>query len=345
MPSYSQQLSRLAALFGGNQNSYGLPLANRNYIVDGNFDQWISSSVVLGVAGFTNSVSPMYYNYAGVGGNATISKNVPSIGTEPVGMTAPFTNAMLHNQTVASTGTFQTTGPYIQQLIESVRTLQGRSATVSMWLWCSSGTLTIPSIFVQQNFGTGGSPSSVASQTVSTNWVVTTTPQRFSVRVDIQAITGKTLGSNNNDNLTIMLPLPVGSTYSITTAQWQLEQSSPNAPAAGMPTAFEYRGQQAELARVQRYYEAGTMRQQVAAVNYMGQTQGFTTAKRAAPTLLFTDAVGAASKFSSGGTNGLTISTGGVTGTVHEIYMDAIPSSNLTAGTWWLINWTADARL
>ncbi len=338
--SLAQQLARIGELFGGNQNASGLPLSNRNYIVDGNFEQWINASVVLGVAGFGNTSSPMYYNYAGVGGNATISKSVPSVGTEPVGMTAPFTSAMLHNQTVSSTGTFGTTGPYIQQLVESVRTLQGRSATVSMWLWCAAGTLSIPSINVSQSFGTGGSPSSLVSVSVTTNWTVTTTPQRFSVRVDIPSILGKTLGSNVNDSLQVQVPLPVGATYSITTAQWQLEQSSANAPAAGMPTTFEYRGQQAELARVQRYYEAST--QQVlwsgnttSGSNYYSAVT-FKVVKRASPTVTIAQSGGVANFPSTAPSNsGQTVDGAGAV-----VAANATGNGGVYGGTF-----TADARL
>jgi hypothetical protein len=63
------------------------------------------------------------------------------------------------------------------------------------------------------------------------------------------------LGTNNNDSLNIQLLLPAATVFTLDTAQWQLEQTSAKAPAAGIPTAFEYRGQQAEQARVSRYYQ------------------------------------------------------------------------------------------
>jgi hypothetical protein len=101
----------------------------------------------------------------------------------------------------------------------------------------------------------------VAVQTnVTVNWTVTATPQRFSVLINVPSISGKTIGTGGYSTSYIepIVYLPFGTTFSILSNQWQLEQCSPNAPATGYPTAFEYRGQQAEAARVLRYVEVLT---------------------------------------------------------------------------------------
>lgn len=231
-----------------------LPLSNRNYVVDGNFDQWATTSAAANSSTFAYGPALMYESYAGAGGAATIAQGVFPVGTEPAGTTSPVSNYYSHQQTTASTGAVGTNSPGIFQKVESVKTLQGRSATFSCWLWCTSGTQTITGVIASQLFGSGGSPSSLVIASPTVNWVLTTTPQRFSVRIDFPSIAGKTLGSNNNDCLQIGLWLPTGATYTINTMQWQLEQCSPQAPAVGLPTAFEYRGAAAELLRVQRYY-------------------------------------------------------------------------------------------
>lgn len=252
MASYSQQLSRLAALFGGNQNSYGLPLANRNYIVDGNMESTISASAVVAAAGTSSGVATMYYVTAGATNGGTLATNAApwTLGTEPIGMTSPVSNVLTWTQASAPTS-----APAVYQRVENVQTLQNRAATFSCWLWCASGTQTVTNVQMVQNFGAGGSPSANVTTNVAVNWVLTTTPQRFSVLLSVPSIVGKTLGTAGS-YLQAGVQYPASGTYAINTAQWQLEQSSPNAPAAGMPTAFEYRGQQAEAARVQRYYFA-----------------------------------------------------------------------------------------
>jgi hypothetical protein len=259
--SLAQKLARLADIFGGNQSGYGIPFSNRNYMIDGNFDSFITSAYSVGAAGFVRNVSTMLESYTGAGGAATIQQGVFAPGADVAGMTSPVSNYLIHQQTTASTGTVATGNTCgMWQSLESVKTLQGRSATFSCWLWSGTGsTITIPFIIARQNFGTGGSPSANAVFDKTVNWVVTPIAQKFSVRLDIPSISGKTLGTANNDLLQIGLWLPPGVVFTLCTAQWQLEQSSPNSSSdingnGGDPTAFEYRGPQAELARTQRYY-------------------------------------------------------------------------------------------
>jgi hypothetical protein len=226
----------------------------RNYIVDGNFDSWINSTLSVAAGVDSNGAATMYHFYSGTGGAATITQNAFT-GNEPVAMTSPVRSYAKHNQTTASTGTAGTSSCGFWQYVEDAHTLGGRSATFSCWLWLDAGgPITIPKIIARQNFGTGGSPTAGLTFDVAVNWVITTTPQRFSVRIDIPSVAGKVFGTNGNSALQVGPWLPPNAVFAINTTQWQLEQSSPQAPAAGSPTPFEYRGQQAELARVQRYY-------------------------------------------------------------------------------------------
>lgn len=338
MPSFSQQLSRLAALFAGNQNSYGLPLSNRNYFVDGNMDSVIAQSAAVAAGGSSSGVATMYYGIGGATNGGTLAVNAApwALGTEPAGMTSPVANVLTWTQAAAPTS-----APSISQRIENVQTLQGRAATFSCWLWCASGTQTITNIVVLQNFGSGGSPSAAVVTNVPVNWVLTTTPQRFSVLLNIPTVAGKTLGTTVNTHyLQVYLQYPASGTYAINTAQWQLEQSSPNAPPAGMPTTFEYRGQQAELARVQRHYEIGT-------IYALGTSAGagaapfgpvaFKVTKRSGPAVAFArqSQAGVASAAAT------TLAFG--SSTIDQF----TPNATMTGsgGYNWVDNWTADARL
>jgi hypothetical protein len=256
--SLAQKLARLADIFVGNQSAYGIPFSNRNYMIDGRFDNWTAAS---GVATGGFSVATMYRVSSGAGGAATFGQTT-SYGFGGVVLDSAPKWCFLHQQTTASTGTVAArTAPFIVQKVESSNTLQGRSATLSVKLWVTSGSITIPGIALSQDFGSGGSPSPLLVLDKTVNWVVTTTPQRFSVRLDVPTVAGKTPGTNGDDSLSVGLWLPPGVTFSLVGAEMQLEQSSPNSSSdingnGGDPTAFEYRGQQAELARVQRYYVA-----------------------------------------------------------------------------------------
>jgi hypothetical protein len=195
----------------------------------------------------------MYKGGVGNGGAGTgiASPFAPVSGMHPATKTA-----YLHTQSTASTGTIAaSTAPAIWQPVEFGRTLSGRSATFSLWLW-SNVPITISNIIARQNFGTGGSPSPQVVIDNAVNWNVTNTPTRFSVRIDFPSAANATLGTAG-DYVGIGIWLPPGVVFNIATTQWQLEECSPNAPAVGYPTAFEYRGIQQEAARFGRFYETG----------------------------------------------------------------------------------------
>jgi hypothetical protein len=340
--SLAQKLARLADIFGGNLSGYGIPFSNRNYMIDGNFDSFITSAYSVGAAGFLRNVSTMLESYTGAGGAATIQQGVFAPGADVAGMTSAVSNYLIHQQTTASTGTVATGNTCgMWQSLESVKTLQGRSATLSCWLWSGTGsTITIPFIIARQNFGTGGSPSANAVFDKTVNWVVTPIAQKFSVRLDIPSISGKTLGTANNDVLQIGLWLPPGVVFTLCTAQWQLEQSSPNSSSdingnGGDPTAFEYRGPQAELARVQRYYDTGARNVQL----YGSQGWAFTEDMPFKVTMRSTPAVNLGT---TSGTN-ITLSTSNAAANHFEITKIYTSTGVGAAGV--STTWTADARL
>lgn len=262
MISIAEKIARLADIFGGGNSGYGTPLANRNYIVDPNFDQLLAGTITLTASQVTRALTPMYTLSPGTGGTATVYSATGYASNDQLGMYSPIGGTISISPNGDSTGNVAGRSlPCVLQDIEYVQTLQGRSSTFSLWLWTGGGTVTIGNILAAQIFGTGGSPSANVIIDTAVNWVVTTTPQRFSVRVDWPSIAGKVLGTGGNDYIQIGFFLPAGSSVNIGTRQWQLEQSSPQAPSAGLPTAFEYRGAALERIRVQRYWETGSQPQ------------------------------------------------------------------------------------
>lgn len=266
-----------------------LPLSNRNLIVDGNFDQWTASSAALSSSALYVSAM-MYRATCGAGGAGTLALQSFAPGAQASGMDQRALVYAQFSQTTASTGTLAASSlPCLFQNVENVATLGGQSATLSCWLWCASGTVQVSNVCARQSFGSGGSPSSQVNIDTAVNWTITTTPQKFSVRIDLPSISGKTLGTTANTNyLQIGLWLPAGVTFTLNTTQWQLEQCSPQAPATGRPTAFEYRGYQVEFARTERFYEscnAGCHAYSSSSGGFIGVTYTFQVAKRATPTV------------------------------------------------------------
>lgn len=139
---------------------------------------------------------------------------------------------------------------YIRQRIEKVSTLQGQTATASFWLRTTSGTAACSAQF-QQEFGSGGSPSSGVYAIGNTSFTITTTWTKYTITAAIPSIAGKTLGTDNNDALNIGIYFPVGGvsgTYQV--AQCQVELGA-------QATSFDLRPLPTELAMCQRYYGKG----------------------------------------------------------------------------------------
>lgn len=224
----------------------GQPFALRNRFIDGNMDFWdVGTSFSLSGQQYT---ADMWLCFPGGGsGAATVSRQTFTPGAEPAGLISPATYALQFAQTVAA-GSSQ---PSVQQRIESVSTFEGRSCTLSFWAWTTSGTLTIPNILVTQNFGSGG--SGAVQSTPSVSFALTTTPTKFSVRIDLPSITGKTVGTGSY--LGIGLLFPLSATFTVQTTQWQIEDCPAGAPTAGLPTPFEMRGYSFERTAISRYFQ------------------------------------------------------------------------------------------
>ena len=143
------------------------------------------------------------------------------------------------------------------QRIESVRTFANQSVTLSFWAKGTNPTTAGKlNVSLTQFFGTGGSPSSQVD-TSEQDLVLTANWTRYSYTFTLASITGKTLGTNNNDYIAVNIgQLANASTQSWTLDLWgvQLEEgvtASPFQTATGT--------KQGELAACQRYYYRATV--------------------------------------------------------------------------------------
>ena len=251
--------------------SYGYT-AGKNKIINGDF--------YINQRNFTSNTTAIYgfdrWAQAFSGGTSvTNSAQVFTPGTAPV---AGYEGKNYNRQVTVGQSA---AGDYAQiiQRIESVRTLANQTATISFWAKAASGTPKI-SVELQQNFGTGGSPSTTvvtnAGQvTLSTSWA------RYSVTVSVPSISGATFGTNNDDMLVLALWTSAGSTYAARTGSigtqnntfdlWGV-QVEPGSTMTSFQTATGTL--QGELAACQRYY----WRASVGAYNYLpGTGSGNTT--------------------------------------------------------------------
>lgn len=269
-------------------------LGFRNKIINGDFSinqRGFSSSTTNGGYGFDRWLM-------GADAGATYSAQTFTVGNAISGY-EPTNFAR-----IVTSG--QTGGNYAQfaQRIEDVRTFAGQSVSISFWAKAASGTPKV-AIELQQNFGSGGSPSGtvltyVSQVTLSTSWT------RYVVQTTVPSISGKTLGSAGH-YFSFAPFVSAGTGFESRTGSlgiqnntfdfWgvQLEQNY-------QPTPFEQRPIGVELALCQRYYFRKTPSNGVityatfatvsTTADYIFTTIYFPTSMRTAPTTFEVSAVG-----------------------------------------------------
>lgn len=181
----------------------------------------------------------------------------------------------------------------MSQRVEGVRRLSGKTLTLSLWAWATSGTPKLAPSYTQ-HFGTGGSPSADVSGNIGVTPVLTSNPTRYSFTVAMPSASGKTLGTNSDDYMQIDLWCSAGGAswpqaggigqQSGTIQIWgvQLEIGSVATPLAKRDPADD-------LALCQRFYQliGFEMRAYFSGSDYIIQTIPFPVTMRATPLISF----------------------------------------------------------
>ena len=94
---------------------------------------------------------------------------------------------------------------------DSVVTFQGTEVTIAFWARCPLGNPNLEVKF-RQLFGTGGSP---AVETAVTSFVLTPDWAQYSITTVVPSISGKTVGSGNDDFLAVLFEYPKNSVTTI----------------------------------------------------------------------------------------------------------------------------------
>jgi hypothetical protein len=225
----------------------------QNLIINGGMDFWQrgTSSTSLGYVAADRWVNSLN------GGTVTQSRQAFSLG-DTLGTNNPtyFLRQTVSGQSLTSHYAI------IQQPIEGVRSYAGQTITVLGWARRSSGSGNM-AVEVTQGFGTGGSPSSevlVAGQAVT----LTSSFTAFAVTFSVPSITGKTLGSNNNDNLSINFWTSAGSGFNARTNSLGLQTIGVDlwgvhikvgTHTTAATDLYKQPELGPELARCQRYYQ------------------------------------------------------------------------------------------
>jgi hypothetical protein len=227
--------------------------ANKNAILNGDFtiNQRNFSSVTTAQYTFDR------WNFVPNDGTVTCSVQQFTAGTAPVAgyESKQFARVLTASQTAA--------GAYsiFEQRIENVRTFAGQTMTMSFWAKAASGTPKV-ALEITQNFGSGGSPSSVArvyggQVTISTSWA------RYSITYAIPSLSGKTVGTTDNTSaLVLSLWTSAGTDFNARTGSIGIQNNTIDfwgvqAENGSVATAFQTATGtiQGELAACQRYFQ------------------------------------------------------------------------------------------
>lgn len=238
----------LAKLLAGIQRK-----PNYNEIVNGNFDIW-QRAISQTTSGYG---SDDRWSNAHSGSTKTHSQQAFVNGQTDVPG-----NPKFHSRTVVVSAAGAANYVTKVQAIEGVQRNAGRDVTVTFWAKADAAKNI--AIEFTQYFGTGGSPSAQVTGIGSQLIALTTTWQKFTRKVTLPSIVGKTLGTNGNDYLQLSFWFDAGSSFNARTANLGQQSgtfdiahvSLVSGDATGEDDPFPYRHPQQELALCQRYYQA-----------------------------------------------------------------------------------------
>ncbi|WEL95537.1 tail fiber protein [Xanthomonas phage vB_XooS_NR08] len=181
----------------------------------------------------------------------------------------------------------------VGQKIESVHTLAGGKATLSVWLRSTVAGKRL-GFRIYQSFGTGGSPSAALSTIITpTPLTLSTTWQKYTITFDVPSVSGKTLGTNNNDYLYAVFDITNTNSYGgvLSGQTGQIEFAFPQLEKGSVATEFEFRAPGVEKALCEWYLKAGVIALRGNGTGGAGAGTFIAHEMRAAPTVTFANTI------------------------------------------------------
>ena len=97
---------------------------------------------------------------------------------------------------------------------------------ISFSIWAMSSTSDPLNIYIEQFFGTGGSPSATVTTTVATSITLTSEWTQYTGQVTVPSVAGKVFGSNGDDSLNLCIGLPLNVVSNSSYSAVQLNQGN-----------------------------------------------------------------------------------------------------------------------
>lgn len=219
--------------------------AGKNKILNSNFSIWQRGTTFNGIAASTYCADRWLVATKDAGITLNVTQQTFSPGSAPV---SGYEGATYIQLAVTASGS--NNSYYFGQKIEDVRTFAGQTVTLSYWAKVTSGTFTPTRVFLNQQFGSGGSAEvdniGNATPTYTTTWT------RYTQTISVPSISGKTIGTGSN--LYLLWQNTSSAAYTLQIWGVQLE-------AGSTATAFQTAtgNPASELAACQRYYQRYTV--------------------------------------------------------------------------------------
>ena len=188
------------------------------------------------------------------GGSASVTRQSFALGqTDTPGEPASFARV------AATGGAGASDYVVLRQRIEHVRTFAGAQATLSFYAKRSAGAGNV-AVELAQIFGTGGSPSASVTAIGAAIVAIGASWARYSVTIDAPSVSGKTLGSNDDDYLELNFWLSAGASLDARTASLGAQTVTIDFALAQMEggahaSPFEAHPEAVDLAECQRFFE------------------------------------------------------------------------------------------
>jgi hypothetical protein len=249
-------------------------LSFRNKIINGNFDIW-QRGTSFTLSNSTNTYSTDRWRFLGNAFTGTLTRENFSPGQTEVPNNPDYFAKWTVTTNPAGNMAFG-------QYIENVRTLAGKTATLSLYLK-SSSTISADNLEIrcrQVTGGTGDTNNAINIGEITTAW------KKFTFQLNIPSLTGAGLGTPNASYLAleILSPSAHTSAFDLSIAQVQLEEGT-------VATTFEQQPFSVELAMCQRYYQQGPLTAFPTVIGssstYFATNFRFATPMRVTPSLTF----------------------------------------------------------
>lgn len=224
--------------------------SGRNLLINGDFSIWQR-----GITQTSNGYGSedRWFN-ANIG-----TTKVADQQTFTVGQTDVPNNPTFYSRTVVTTSAGASNLSSKLQRIEGVQKTSGKALTLSFWAKADASKDI--AVEFKQDFGSGGTPSSDVTAIGVTTLSLTTSWVKQTVQVTPPSVSGKTLGTNDDDFLELILWMDAGSSFDARTntlgqqngtfdiANLQLEFGT-------IATDFEFISPHDQLSECKRYFEA-----------------------------------------------------------------------------------------